>query len=81
MKQLVYGQGEKGNDVFLFCVYELFMLVKNLIYIYITYIIYTISFVCELHITNYQCMRACSILSNSLDYSPTLWIVVCQDPL
>lgn len=80
MKQLVYGQGEKGNDVFLFCVYELFMLVKNLIYIYYIYN-YTISFVCELHITNYQCMRACSILSNSLDYSPTLWIVVCQDPL
>ena len=53
MKQLVYGQGEKGNDAFLFCVYELFMLVRNL-NIYITYIIYTISFVCELHITNYQ---------------------------
>lgn len=44
MKQLVYGQGEKGNDAFLFCAYELFMLVKNLIYIYMTYIIYTISF-------------------------------------
>ena len=80
MKQLVYGQGEKGNDAFLFCVYELFMLVRNL-NIYITYIIYTISCVCELHITNYQCTRACSILSNSLDYSPTLWIVVCQHPL
>ena len=37
MKQLVYGQGEKGNDAFLFCAYELFMLVKNLIYIYDIY--------------------------------------------
>ena len=40
MKQLVYGQGEKGNDAFLFCVYELFMLVKNLIYIYYIYNLY-----------------------------------------
>lgn len=44
------GRGGKTNNVFLFCIYEMLMLVKNLIYREFTQSV----FVCKLHITNYK---------------------------
>ena len=60
----VWAGGKGKWCIFVLCLWAVHVSEK-ILYIYIIYIIYTV-FVCKLHITNYQCMRACFVLSNSL---------------